>query len=96
MLKLHKYLGDLTAYKSIKFGAYTGLANKADTGLNSLEKVGYNAVVIPVATQLGQQAFMNQSGNTPTGVAALSDAGKAAFTQAYNDAQTSFNDGKSD
>lgn len=90
------YLGDLTAYQSIKFGAYTGLNNQSDSNLNQLEKVGYNAVVIPVATQLGQQAFMNQSGNTPTGVAALSDAGKAAFTQAYNDAQTSFNAGKSD
>lgn len=89
------YLGDLTAYQSVKYGAYTGLANQSDSSLNSLEKVGYNAVVIPVATQLGQQAFMNKAGNTPTGVAALSDAGKQAFSNAYNQAQTDYNAGQS-
>ncbi|TMT00402.1 hypothetical protein FD688_04310 [Apilactobacillus kunkeei] len=89
------YQGDLTAYQSVKYGAYMGLANQSDSSLNSLEKVGYNAVVIPVATQLGQQAFMSKSGNTPTGVAALSDAGKQAFINAYNQAQTDYNAGQS-
>lgn len=89
------YLGDLTAYKSIKFGAYTGLNNQSDRNLNQLEKVGYDAVVVPVATQAGQQSFMNKAGNTPTGVAALSDAGKQAFINAYNQAQTDYNAGQS-
>ncbi|CAI2563121.1 hypothetical protein AKUA2003_02190 [Apilactobacillus kunkeei] len=90
------FKGDLTAYKSIKFGAYTGLNNQSDSNLNSLEKVGYAAVVSKAAYNLGVQAFNSNSGSTPTGVAAQSDTGKKAFAQGYNDAQTSFNQGKSD
>lgn len=88
--------GDLTAYKSIKFGAYTGLSGKSDAGLNTLEKVGYTSIIGPASYQAGIAAFNNNAGNTPTGVAAQSQTGQTEFAKGYADAQASFNQGTAD
>ena len=90
------YNGNVTAYKSAKYGAYQAMNGQSDSNLNSLEKTGYNAIIVPQSTQQGQQAFMNESGSTPTGTAALSQTGANAFTGAYNTASASFDQGKKD
>lgn len=83
-----------TVYQYLKFGAYAGLQGKTDTLLNTLEKVGYNQVIIPVAKQEGINAVNQLTGSKATsGVAAASQTGLAAFGQGYADAIASYKNG---
>lgn len=80
-----------TVYQYLKFGAYAGLQGKTDTLLNTLEKVGYNQVIIPVAKQEGINAVNQLTGSKAiSGVAAASQTGLAAFGQGYADAIASY------
>ncbi|WP_203619411.1 DUF5776 domain-containing protein [Apilactobacillus nanyangensis] len=93
---------DVTAYQYIKIGAYTALKNQSDTGLNTMEKVGYSLVASSQAYANGMNAFDSDTDKNSDTIPTANDpiststVGQPQYNQGYNDAKTAYNQGIAD